>query len=93
MPFLILNLIEILAAITDQSVETVENQYQSYDYGTFKGVVADAVIEHLKPMQAKYVELMADQAYLQSVLDKGREFAQKCANRMMAKVYRKVGMI
>ena len=43
--------------------------------------------------QAKYAELMADQTYLQSVLDKGREFAQKCANRMMAKVYRKAGMI
>jgi tryptophanyl-tRNA synthetase len=89
----ITNLVEIFAAVTEQSIEAVENQYRSYDYGTFKNVVAEAVIEHLKPIQAKYAELMADQTYLQSVLDKGREFAQKCANRMMAKVYRKAGMI
>ncbi|MGX8717232.1 MAG: tryptophan--tRNA ligase, partial [bacterium] len=89
----ITNLVEILAAVTDQSIEAVENQYRSYDYGTFKDVVAEAVIEHLKPMQTKYAELMADQAYLQSVLDKGREVAQKRADRMMSKVYRKAGMI
>ena len=89
----ITNLIEILAAITDQTVDAIENQYRSCDYGTFKNTVSDAVIEHLKPIQAKYFELMTDQTYLQSILDNGREFAQKRADRMMSKVYRKAGMI
>lgn len=89
----ITNLIEILAAITDQTIEAIEDQYRNYDYGTFKNVVSDAVIEHLKPLQAKYFDFMSDQDYLQSILDEGREIAQKYADRMMKKVYRKAGMV
>lgn len=89
----ITNLIEILAAITDQTIEAIEDQYRNYDYGTFKNVVSDAVIEHLKPLQAKYFDFMSDQNYLQSILDEGREIAQKYADRMMKKVYRKAGMV
>lgn len=89
----ITNLIEILAAITDQTIEAIEDQYRNYDYGTFKNVVSDAVIEHLKPLQSKYFDFMSDQDYLQSILDEGREIAQKYADRMMKKVYRKAGMV
>lgn len=89
----ITNLIEILAAITDQTIEAIEDQYRNYDYGTFKNVVSDAVIEHLKPLQTKYFDFMSDQNYLQSILDEGRGIAQKYADRMMKKVYRKAGMV
>lgn len=89
----ITNLVEILAAITDQEIKTIENTYRSYNYGDFKTVVAEAVVEHLKPMQARYQELIKDKDYLQSVLDEGQAFAQARASKMMAKVYRKVGML
>lgn len=87
------NLIEILAAITDRDIKIIEDTYRSYSYGDFKTVVAEAVVEHLKPMQARYQELMKDKDYLQSVLDEGQAFAQARASKMIAKVYRKVGML
>ena len=89
----ITNLVEILSAITERDIKEIENEYATYNYGAFKEVVAEAVIEHLKPIQARYFELIEDQSYLQSILGKGRMFAQERASKMMAKVYRKVGMI
>lgn len=89
----ITNLIEILAAITDRDVKAVEDTYRAYNYGDFKAVVAEAVVEHLKPMQERYQALIKDKDYLQSVLDEGQAFAQARASKMMAKIYRKVGML
>ena len=89
----ITNLIEILAAITDQTIEAIEAQYGSYNYGDFKNCVAEAVIEHLKPLQARYAELVKDRSYLESILASGKAYAQARASKMMAKVYRKVGML
>ncbi len=89
----ITNLIEILAGITDRRVEDIEDLYKGYNYGDFKRCVAEAVIEHLKPMQKRYEELIKDQSYLRAILDEGKAFAQERANRMMSKVYRKVGML
>ena len=89
----ITNLIEVLAAITDQTIEAIEAQYGSYNYGDFKNCVAEAVIEHLKPLQARYVELVKDRSYLESILAAGKATAQARASKMMAKVYRKVGML
>ena len=89
----ITNLIEILAAITDREIKAIEDTYHSYNYSDFKAVVAEAVVEHLKPMQERYQALIKDKDYLQSVLDEGQAFAQARASKMMAKIYRKIGML
>lgn len=89
----ITNLIEILAATTDKSVEEVEAAYCNYSYGDFKSCVAEAVIEHLKPIQKLYEDLVRDELYLRSVLDVGKAVAQERASLMLSSVYRKVGMI
>lgn len=89
----ITNLIEILSAITDRSIHEVEEAYQNYNYGDFKNCVAEAVIEHLKPLQAMYFDLMKNQDYLCAVLEEGKRVAQERASRMMSKVYKKIGMI
>ena len=63
------------------------------NYGDFKNCVAEAVIEHLKPLQALYFDLMKNQDYLCAVLEEGKRVAQERAFRMMSKVYKKIGMI
>lgn len=89
----ITNLIEILATMTDQAVEAVEDQYGAMSYSDFKATVAEAVVEHLKPLQEKYKSLVDDIDYLKTVFEAGRAFAQERASKMMSKVYRKIGMI
>ncbi|MDR0393348.1 MAG: tryptophan--tRNA ligase [Puniceicoccales bacterium] len=88
----IANLIDIFAALTGLTVETIETEYSAYSYNDFKNCVAEAVIEHVKPLQERYSKLLKNREYLNSVLEESKKVVQTHASRTMAKVYRKVGL-
>ena len=50
------------------------------------------VIETLSPIQAEYDRICADKAYLQQVMDSGRDRAAAIAHRTMLKVRKKLGI-
>lgn len=52
-------------------------------WGAFKPLLADAVVEHLRPIQARYNEVVADQGYLDEVLAKGAASAGEVANQTL----------
>ena len=52
-------------------------------WGAFKPLLADAVVEHLRPIQARYHEVVADEAYLDEVLAQGAERAGVVANQTL----------
>jgi len=56
------NLIEIHGAVTGQTIPAVEQEFGDGGYGTFKAAVAEAVVEYLRPVQARFHELDADPA-------------------------------
>ncbi len=85
------NLLSIMAACTGKSVSELEKEFAGQNYGVFKAAVADEVVKLLAPIQAKYKEVSADKAFLDKVLADGAEAAQRRVNRIMGKVYRKVG--
>jgi tryptophanyl-tRNA synthetase len=86
------NLLAILAASTGRTVAEVEKDFAGEtNYGPFKAAVADAVVALLEPIQKRYAEVSADKTYLDGVLAEGAAAAQARANRIMSKVYRKVG--
>lgn len=87
----IANLMAILGALTNQSPENIEKAYGHYSYVAFKDCVAEAVVEHVKPLQDRYQALLNDKDYLTSVLEKGKAVAQERGKRLLGKVYRKVG--
>jgi tryptophanyl-tRNA synthetase len=88
----IANLIDIFAALTGLTVETIEAEYGAYSYNDFKNCVAEAVIEHIKPVQERYLKLLKNREYLDSVLEESKKVVQTRASRTIAKVYRKVGL-
>ena len=47
----------------------------------------------LAPVQAEYGRILADKAYVDSVLKSGAERAARLANRTVSKVYRKVCLL
>ena len=59
----------------------------------FKDAVADAVIAVVEPIQQEQKRLIADKAYLESVLKQGAESAERMARKTLSKVYRKIGFI
>lgn len=88
------NLLNIFAAIEGISIEEAVKQFSSLtSYVPFKQAVADAVIGKVSPMREKYGEIVQDKDYLVAVLRAGREEAQQRANKMISKVYRKVGFV
>ena len=44
-------------------------------WGTFKPLLADAIVAHLEPIQARYAEIVKDPELLQKVLADGAEAA------------------
>ena len=86
------NLMSIYSAVTGKAFAEIENEFVGKGYGDFKEAVADAVIAELEPIQARYRQISADQAYLNEVMTKGAERAAKLAARTMSKVRRKVGL-
>jgi len=87
------NLLSILSAATGDSVVELEGRFEGSQYGPFKDAVADAVIGLLEPIQQTYASIKDDKAYLDQVFKEGAEAAQRRANRIMSKVYRKAGFV
>ena len=86
------NLMSILAALTGKGMDEIAAEFEGQGYGTFKDAVADAVIDALSPIQAEYDRISADKAYLQQVMDSGRDRAAAIAHRTMLKVRKKLGI-
>ncbi|WP_428385039.1 tryptophan--tRNA ligase [Nevskia ramosa] len=87
------NLLSILAATTGKTVTALEAEFEGKQYGAFKGAVADAVVECLKPVQAKYAELREDRDGLRAVLKDGAERASARANATLKRVHDVLGLI
>ena len=87
------NLMQIYAAVTDKSFETIEAEFSGQGYGAFKPAVGEAVVETLRPIREETERLLADKAYLESVYRAGAERAGKVAWRTLSKVYKKLGFL
>lgn len=85
------NLMSIYATVTGKKLEEIEKEFDGLGYGAFKPAVAEAVIEHLRPIREEAERLIADKAYLESVYKDGAERASYVANKTLRKVYKKVG--
>ena len=85
------NLMGIYSVMTGKGYAEIEKEFDGQGYGTFKTAVAQSVIDNLSPVQQEYNRILADKEYLESVLRDGAEKARYQANKMLNKVYRKVG--
>lgn len=87
------NLITIYSAVTGKSIEAIQNDYSGLGYGDFKKDVAEAVVEHIRPIREKYEALSGDKAYLEGIYKTGAEKAGYIAEKTLKKVYKKVGFL
>ena len=85
------NLLTIMSAVTGKTIDAIVADYSGKGYGDFKADVAEAVVEHIRPIREKYDRLSEDKAYLVDVYTKGAERANAIAQRTLKKVYKKIG--
>jgi tryptophanyl-tRNA synthetase len=86
------NLIEILAVIRGVGHSDIEREFEGQQYGAFKGAVAEAVVEYLRPIRERYDELRPDEAGLQATLAEGAERARTMAAETVADVRHAMGV-
>ena len=87
------NLMVIYQVFTGKSFEEIEREFDGQGYGVFKEAVGAAVADGLAPIQGEYERILADKAYVDGVLKEGAAAASRIADRMIQKVYRKVGLL
>lgn len=85
------NLLTIASCVTNKSIKELEEQFEGIGYGEFKKFVADALISHLAPIQAKYQELL-NSPTLDVILDQGAFKATYFAKKTLRKVRNKMGI-
>lgn len=86
------NLLNIFQAFTEWPDERMQSHFQGMRYGDLKKTVAEAVIAHLEPIQARYREITADPEYLPRVLREGTERVSPAAKDTVLKVKRAMGL-
>ena len=87
------NLMTIYSVFTGKDFEAIEKEFAGQGYGAFKEAVAQSVIEGLAPIQGEYKRILEDKEYVDGVLKQGAEQASRLADRMVAKVYKKIGLL
>lgn len=83
----------IYGVCTGKSIEEIEKEFAGSGYGDFKEAVAQSVIDELSPIQNEYKRILDDKAYVDEVLKAGAEGASRIADRLVSKVYKKVGLM
>jgi len=88
------NLLGIYKVITEKSEEEVEKDFASArGYGDLKKAVAEVVIEELRPIKEKYLELMKDVSELDRLLSVGAQQASSIAFLKLDQMKEKMGLI
>lgn len=86
------NLLNIYGAVTGLDKESVLAECGDLSWGAFKPRLADAVVAHLEPIQAKYAEVSQDEAYLNSILRDGADAADEIATATLDAAKAQMGL-
>jgi tryptophanyl-tRNA synthetase len=87
------NLLALYSAATGRTIPEAEAEFAGSQYGAFKVAVAEAVVESLRPLQARYAELAADPAELDRMLAIGAGKAGTIAAATMERVRAATGLL
>ena len=80
------NLLGLYAILSGKGREQAASECAEMGWGQFKPLLAEATVNAIEPIQARYRELMSDPAELDQVLNTGRENAEIVANATLKRV-------
>ena len=85
------NLLMVLGAVTGRDPEALADDYEQY--GPLKTDTAEAVVEYLRPIQARYADLTADPTGTAAILRSGADKAEAMAAVTLQKANRALGLV
>jgi tryptophanyl-tRNA synthetase len=87
------NLLTIFSTLSGRTIDSIENEFDGKGYGDFKGAVAEVVVEYLRPVRQRTLELLNDPSHLSAILKAGAQKAELVAHETIANVYERIGLI
>lgn len=87
------NLLTIHCALSGKTIKELENEFAGKGYGDFKGAVADVVVEYLRPIRARALELLEDESHLVELLHNGAQKARAVAEKTLDSAYKNLGVV
>ncbi len=87
------NLLTIHSALSGRTISDLENEFAGKGYGDFKTAVAEVVVEYLRPIRAKAVELLEDERHLLDILHQGSAKARVVAQETVSATYKNLGVV
>jgi len=87
------NLVNIYAALNEQTVEQVLADHGGQQFGTFKPALADLAVAKLAPISSEMARLMSDVGEIDRILAKGALQAREITAPILKKTYEIVGMV
>jgi tryptophanyl-tRNA synthetase len=86
-------LLTIHSALSGKKISDLENEFAGKGYGDFKGAVAEVVVEYLRPIRARALELLEDERHLVEMLHTGADKARTVASATVAQSYKNLGLV
>ena len=86
------NLIGIYAALDGRTSAEVLAEFAGQGFGAFKPVLADRLIETLRPIRQRFLELKRDEVAIDRVLEQGADKARALAAPVLDGAYKALGL-
>ncbi|CAD0184043.1 Tryptophan--tRNA ligase [Ruegeria sp. THAF57] len=87
------NLVNIYAALSDQTAEQVLAEVGGKQFGEFKPMLAELAVSKLAPISSEMARLMGEEAEIDRILANGAEKARAIAAPILQQTYDIVGMV
>jgi tryptophanyl-tRNA synthetase len=87
------NLLTIHSALSGTSIADLEREFDGKGYGDFKSSVAEVVVEYLRPIRQRALDLLADEKHLIDILHAGSSKAREVAGATLDATYRGLGVV
>jgi tryptophanyl-tRNA synthetase len=86
------NLLNIFQAFSEWSDDQMRAHFSGMRYGELKKQVAEMVIAHLEPLQARYRQIMSEPGYLDGILQEAAARVRPIADSTVELVKRRMGL-
>jgi tryptophanyl-tRNA synthetase len=87
------NLVNIYAALSDSTTQSVIDEFSGQLFGAFKPKLADLSVAKLAPISSEMSRLMKDPSEIDKILMRGAERGRELAAPILQKTYDIVGMV
>ena len=87
------NLVGIFGALTGKSTAEVLAEHGGQGFGAFKPALGEVLVETLRPINARFVELKDDQEALDAILARGASQARERGTPTLDAAYQALGLV